>query len=355
MRRKHLGLLACPDCGAPFRFEDETPAAGDRVHAGTLACTRCDARFPVRDHVPRFAPSDNYASSFGFEWKRHAKTQFDSYTGHPISATRFREQTRWPERLDGETILEVGSGAGRFTEVAAASGATVVSFDFSDAIEANYDNNGHRDNVLLVQADVYRVPFRPASFDRLFCLGVLQHTPDVEEAFRCLPPLLKPGGSLAVDIYRYRWWKKLVWPRYWLRPLTRRLSAPRLYRYCDRYVRLMWPLCRALRRIPKGTVLNKLLCVCDPPAELPLHEARVREWAILDTFDWLSPTYDQPQSLETVRRWFEEARLRAVEVHPGHNGIEARGERAPEQVPSPIGGRASDEPTAAPIRSELHP
>jgi hypothetical protein len=33
------------------------------------------------------------------------------------------------------------------------------------------------------------------------------------------------------------------------------------------------------------------------------------QWAILDTFDALSPAYDSPQSEATVQAWFEEALL----------------------------------------------
>jgi hypothetical protein len=31
-----------------------------------------------------------------------------------------------------------------------------------------------------------------------------------------------------------------------------------------------------------------------------------REWLVLDTFDWYSPEFDQPQRVATVRRMFEE-------------------------------------------------
>jgi hypothetical protein len=53
----------------------------------------------------------------------------------------------------------------------------------------------------------------------------------------------------------------------------------------------------------------------------------LREWAILDTFDMLSPRYDAPQTLENVREWFRVAGLDAVEVEIGYNGIEGRGKK----------------------------
>ena len=68
-------------------------------------------------------------------------------------------------------MLEVGSGAGRFTEQAASTGAFVVSMDYSAAVDANYQSNGTKPNVLIVQGDVYQMPFRRSSFDKLFCFA----------------------------------------------------------------------------------------------------------------------------------------------------------------------------------------
>ena len=46
------------------------------------------------------------------------------------------ESSKWNRDLKGETILEVGSGSGRFTEHAVSTGAMVISLDYSIAVEA---------------------------------------------------------------------------------------------------------------------------------------------------------------------------------------------------------------------------
>ena len=52
--------------------------------------------------------------------------------------------------------------------------------------------------------------FPDGSFDKVFCLGVLQHTPDFEASVRALVRKAKPGGEIAVDFYPIRgWWTKL--------------------------------------------------------------------------------------------------------------------------------------------------
>src|ERR1700720_1812532 len=198
MNLEHLTLLACPACHEPLTcMQNDADSAAGTIIEGRLGCVGCRQEYPVIAGVPRFVPRENYASGFGLEWTKHARTQYDSYSGIPASEQRFFGQTGWPKDLTGEVILEVGSGSGRFTEQAARTGATVVSLDYSYAVDANYASNGARSNVLIVQADVFAMPFRPQSFDRLFCFGMLQHTPSPSRAFAALPAVLKPGGALC--------------------------------------------------------------------------------------------------------------------------------------------------------------
>jgi 2-polyprenyl-3-methyl-5-hydroxy-6-metoxy-1,4-benzoquinol methylase len=90
-------------------------------------------------------------------------------------------------------VLEAGSGsgAGRSTEVLATTGATVISFDLSSAVDANYRNNGQNANVLIVQASILDIPVRPRSMDKVMCLGVIQHTP---------APAQSIAGSMRSDL-----------------------------------------------------------------------------------------------------------------------------------------------------------
>src|SRR5689334_1723713 len=179
-----LDLLVCNSC--------KSGALQAREQA--LQCTNCGATIPVVRGVPRFVPSDDYASSFGFQWNVHARTQLDSFSGLPISRDRLFATTKWPTKLPGETILEVGSGAGRFTEVLVTTGAAIVSCDLSSAVDANYRNNGANANLLIAQASLLNLPIRARSIDKVICIGVLQHTPDPAQSFTCLAECVRPGG-----------------------------------------------------------------------------------------------------------------------------------------------------------------
>jgi len=309
---RSLNFLSCPDCERALAVRG----------AAALQCTGCGHEFPVTDGVARFVPKENYAQSFGFQWNLHQRTQLDSYTGMPISADRVRLATGWPERLEGQTILEAGSGAGRFTEVLVKSGATVLSFDYSLAVDANVRNNGGAPNLLLFQGNIFAIPCPPKSFDKVFCLGVIQHTPDPAKAFRSLASRVKPGGQLVIDVYAKSWVALVHW-RFLLRPFTRGMAPERLYSLVQRWVPPLIPISAALYKL-FGRAGARLIPISEY-SYMGLPKQANREWSILDTFDMLSPKFDLPQSAATIRGWFESEGFRDIEVFRGPNGVVARG------------------------------
>src|SRR5437867_3509247 len=176
-----LGTYRGPRSGAILRWVGPTgsgaPATANDLRSGTLLGD--GDTYELLDGIPRFCPRENYAASFGFQWNRYDRFQLDS-TGvwGGLSERRLFEETEWPRDMRGERILEAGCGMGRFTQHLVATGADVWSIDYSTAVEANARNNGHRPNLHLAQADILHPPFAPESFDRVLCIGVIQHTPD---------------------------------------------------------------------------------------------------------------------------------------------------------------------------------
>jgi SAM-dependent methyltransferase len=222
--------------------------------------------------------------------------------------------------MPGELILEAGCGSGRFTEVLLSTGAEIVSFDYSAAAEITHRTFSSQ-GAQVCQASIYEMPYAPGSFDRVFCYGVIQHCPDVRAAFSALVSMVKPGGHLAVDVYdRRRMWLNA---RYRVRWLTRRMNKEQLHRWCQKIVPLY------IRLAPPLHPWNQLLIpIKDYRGALSgLTREQEIEWSILDTFDALSPVYDQPQYLFTMKRWARDAGLVDVKVEYGGNGIELRARR----------------------------
>ena len=314
MHRDLLEILACPKCGGEFDMRIGRESH-DEIEHGTLACVACAAQYPIEKYVPRFVPRQNYASTFGFQWTRFRRTQLDSTTGRPISRDRFFAQSAWhPAEMADRWTLDLGCGAGRFAEIALSTGARVVAVDYSDAVDACRENLSPNPRLDVVQADVYRLPFRRAQFHFVYSFGVLQHTPDVRAAFLALAEQLAPTGRIAVDLYP-RIALNVLWPKYWLRPITRRLGPETLFSLVSQMVNLLWPLSLALGRVRGiGRRLRHALPVANYEGLLPLPPDQLKEWAVLDTFDMLAPAHDHPQTADALRRWFEEANLHGVEV-----------------------------------------
>jgi SAM-dependent methyltransferase len=257
--------------------------------------------FRETDGVPRFVEDDAYAASFGDQWNWFSKVQLDRQaTGQRESYETFVDKTGVrPEQLEGKTVLDVGCGMGRFADVVSAAGARVVGFDLSRAVDAAQENLGQRENVAIVQADVFALPFRPEAFDFVYSIGVLHHTPDTRAAFDCLPRLLKPGGTLAIWVYsgeraarRYTRISDLY--RRW----TTKMDRDRLLRVCRR----LEPLGR-FYRTRVGRLFIPLLPVSAHPDP---------EWRVLDTFDWYSPRYQWKHTWAEVEGWFREAGLAGI-------------------------------------------
>jgi 2-polyprenyl-3-methyl-5-hydroxy-6-metoxy-1,4-benzoquinol methylase len=314
LKRLLQDWLSCPRCRGAMSLVDAHDVDGE-VESGRLQCDACEAHYPIVRYIPRFVSQDNYASSFGFQWNRFRQTQLDSYTGTSISRDRFLRQTGWsPAALSGAAVLDAGCGAGRFTEVALSMGAQVFAFDYSVAVDACRENFASHPNLHLLQADIYALPLQYERFDFVYCLGVLQNTPDPQKACLALPPHLKPGGQLAVDVYPRRW-VDLLHPKYCLRPITKRVPCTSLFQALEWGVPKLLRLSQASRHVPAvGPLLRRLVPVANYEGIYPLNERQQYEWAVLDTFDWLSPSYDKPQAAHTLRSWLEESDLEEVYV-----------------------------------------
>ncbi|MGH9906463.1 MAG: methyltransferase domain-containing protein [Pyrinomonadaceae bacterium] len=302
MQLRLLDMLACPKCGGTLTCQvSETDSSGDVV-SGRLDCAGAH-QFPIEGSIPRFVPRDNYAESFGYQWTRFRQEQIDSVNGTKLSAKRFYAETGWTtEWLAGKWILDAGCGAGRFLDVAANSEAEVVGLDISRAIDAARVNLAGRINVHFVQASIYEAPFRSGAFDGCYCIGVVQHTPDPQLTMQILPRMLRPGGRIAITAYERKPWTMLN-TKYWLRPLTKRLDKQKLLAAIKSSMHILFPLTNVLFRLPlAGRLFKFAIPVANYVHEQSLSRQQRYDWAILDTFDMLSPQYDQPRTQQEIEK-----------------------------------------------------
>ena len=103
----------------------------------------------------------------------------------------------------GSLVLEAGCGVGAQTITLAQRSpqARFVSIDdepTSVAAARRRVEAAGLANVELREADIFALPFAPASFDHVFVCFVLEHLDRPVEALTLLRVLLKPGGTITV-------------------------------------------------------------------------------------------------------------------------------------------------------------
>ncbi len=324
MKESLMHYLRCPDCRSELALSVTARAEGE-IESGSLLCSPCAATFPIQAFIPRFVPESNYAANFGAQWKRFGTTQIDSFAGNTISRDRFLATTDWSESsVTGKVILDGGCGGGRFAEVALSLGAEVIAIDFSAAID-ECRKNLRSSSLHCVQADIAKLPIADRSVFAAYSMGVLQHTPDVRASFAGVARVVAPGGSVIVDVYelgKLRYLNSI----YWYRPLLKHVPQDVLFGAVERIVTTLQPLKDNLmtrfRGHPFLSVLTSMVIPINAHRyQFPfLSPEQARAWAILNTFDAYSPTYDQPQTPATMRAWARELNLDGIEVFtkPGH-------------------------------------
>ena len=285
-------LFVDPDGQNPLEFKVDPMGNGD------LKSRESGCSVSVIDGIPRFVTDEAFVESFGFQWnsfdvrrQQEDEDVFQVKTGVALTDLR------------GKLVLDAGCGGGRYTRVAADHGAYVVGVDRSSAVEKARSLTSEHANVQLVQADLTRLPFRPQTFDAVFSIGVLHHSPDCRASFDAVAKMVKPGGTLSVWLYR-----KNSWPQECVNDAARWISGR-----MSRAALLRWSRFGAfIGGIPVvGQAFSKVVNVSTHP------DPQLR---ICDTFDWYSPVHQSHHTLEEVRQWFHEAQFERIRELPPAKG-----------------------------------
>jgi len=110
----------------------------------------------------------------------------------------------------GDSVLDVGCGAGRHAYEAMRRGAHVVAYDLDTAevkdtavlMDALVDG-GATGRGAAVNGDALHLPFADGSFDRVIAAEVLEHIPADTAAIGELARVVRPGGTVAVSVPRW--------------------------------------------------------------------------------------------------------------------------------------------------------
>jgi SAM-dependent methyltransferase len=117
--------------------------------------------------------------------------------------TRDLDETVTRMTLDGfrcDTILEIGCGTGKNTNMLAQLAKTVLAIDFSPGMIAKAVVRIQADNVLFTMADITRQwPLADGSIDLVVCNLVLEHIDDLRFIFAETRRILAESGKFYIS------------------------------------------------------------------------------------------------------------------------------------------------------------
>jgi SAM-dependent methyltransferase len=269
------------------------------------------ARYPIVNGIPRFVDpqATQYASSFGYQWTRWPRLQFESENAGKVMEGYTRRMWESITGMTGpaandQVVLDIGCGPGRFVDVARAKGARVIGIDYSGAVEPAARSFAHDPGVCICQGDALHLPIRSASMDGIFTIGALHHTPDPACGVREAAAALAPGGWFAISVYSaggfYDARMVQAWRRLFVRLWPYAGHVPPLV-----YAHLVVRAARALRYLPPTDRLLNTVC---PSKHLP-----DIDWSVLDTFDSITPSHQSAHTCHEVFTWLKGAGLHDIE------------------------------------------
>ena len=205
MNINHICLLTCPRCSNDLELKDKKLFFGVIIKEGNLKCNTCNASYPIHNYIPRLI--NNYKKevvSFGYQWNSFPLSQIDEKNNIDESSVRLFSETSLNENnIKNKSVIEIGCGAGRFLNIIKKyNPSLLVGVDASNAVDSLSNHlNLKNKNLLIVQADIFRLPFKLNIFEHVFSIGVLHHTPDPFLAFKKISLLTKINGDLSISVY----------------------------------------------------------------------------------------------------------------------------------------------------------
>ena len=269
-----LSALRCPRCHSDLL-----------LHEAELI--RCQGsvthEFPIVRAIPRFA-GETYIESFGVQWNRYEviRPEMDTATFHAKTGC-------WPQDLAGKKVLDAGVGGGRYARLIGEAGAQLVGLDLSSAVEKARKVCEDLPQVNIIQADLLNPPLSESVFDFAYSIGVLHHCPDPRKAFAQVAKSVKPGGQLAVWLYRRNTLPQELINKA-LRAVTTRLPDS---------VLKVWS---KLLTIPGGVPGLKQT----GSKLINFSTFEDKHLRLCDNYDWYAPKYQSHHTLAELRQWYLE-------------------------------------------------
>ena len=125
------------------------------------------------------------------------------YDAHPQGELAVLKKLELPKKIKGKVVLDAGCGAGMQFFYYLFYGANVTGIDQSEKsisfIKEQCEKLGYNPNLIVGNVEKTNLP--DESFDYIFSIGVLHHTPNIRDALKEFNRLIKPNGEITLLLY----------------------------------------------------------------------------------------------------------------------------------------------------------
>ena len=310
MKINHLEILCDPHTGEDLEVI-VNKSIDDEIIEGFLKSS--SNTFKINNGIPRFVDEINYSDNFGWQWNKWARVQFEDENKNKTMEGHTRNMFTTITELDknkitNKTVLDIGCGPGRFSDIVLELGGVPIMIDHSNAIDASKENFGSDPDLLFVQGDALKLPFKDGVFDFAFSIGVLHHTPNPQKGVSEANRVLKSGGEVSISVYSENSYYTFPTVHLWRKIF--KLLWPALKQYPPLiYSNIFGRINHYLGKVSK--YITYPIRIIFPTTVLP----DVR-WSVLDTFDSITTSYQSGHTIYEVYYWYKQSGFN--KIRPGN-------------------------------------
>ncbi|KAJ4952559.1 hypothetical protein NE237_029391 [Protea cynaroides] len=216
-------ILACPVCYDPLIWNGEPGLTMISTPGSTFQCSTCKKSFVANETFIDLTTASG-AKVYGepmplstelfriplvsFLYERGWRQSF-SAGGFPGPEKEFEMAKDYLKPVLGGNIVDASCGSGLFSRLFAKSGlfSLVVALDFSENMLRqcyefiNQEEGFPKENLILVRADIARLPFVSSSVDAVHAGAAIHCWPSPSAAVAEISRVLRPGGVFVATTF----------------------------------------------------------------------------------------------------------------------------------------------------------
>ncbi|XP_022937076.1 uncharacterized methyltransferase At1g78140, chloroplastic [Cucurbita moschata] len=216
-------ILACSVCYGPLTAAAGSGLSVESTKGYQLECGTCKKSFTgseshldltisagINNEESMPATTEIFRTRLvSFLYERGWRQSFSAILGFPGPEKEFEFIKNFITPVLGGNIIDASCGSGMFSRIFAKSGlfSSVVALDYSEnMLKECYafikeEENFPKESLVLIRADIARLPFASSSIDAVHAGAALHCWPSPSAAVAEISRILKPGGVFVGSTY----------------------------------------------------------------------------------------------------------------------------------------------------------